>query len=76
MRRKYASCAKLQVSGYSKQNVLCLFFMAYGNPVPCGSKPPISNRVFALNSFVLPIRILGVSFARILSHCSNGVIRD
>ena len=60
--------------GFSKHNVVTLGFKM---PILCyGSKPPVSNRVYALTSVVLPVHSLGVSnaYARGLSPMERVVL--
>ena len=40
-----------------------------------GGKPPISHRVIALNSFVLPAQEVDVSSAPLLGLCPYGLIK-
>ena len=54
-------CPIIAQDRFRKQNVVTLGLQM---PILCyGSKPPVSNRVYALTSVVLPVHSLGVSNA-------------
>lgn len=56
-------CPIIAQDRFRKQNVVTLGLQM---PILCyGSKPPVSNRVYALTSVVLPVHSLGVSNAYI-----------
>ena len=57
----YIKCPEIALDRFSKHNVVTLGLQM---PILCyGSKPPVSNRVYALTSVVLPVHSLGVSNA-------------
>ena len=54
----------------------CIFhIMAYGIHCSLGGNPPMSHRVNALNSFVLPAHEVDVSYAPLRGQCPNGLIQ-
>ena len=57
----YIKCPEIALDRFSKHNVVTLGLQM---PILCyGSEPPVSNRVYALTSIVLPVHSLGVSHA-------------
>jgi hypothetical protein len=58
----------------TKISILCFrLILAVGIHLLSGGKPPMSHRVYALNSFVLPIHEVDVSYAPILGLCPDGI---
>ena len=57
----YIKCPEIALDRFSKHNVVTLGLQM---PILCyGSEPPVSNRVYALTSIVLPVHSRGVSNA-------------
>ena len=56
----------MEVNAYAKLSYTIFSIAAVGIHVSLGGKPPMSHRVIALNSFVLPAHEVDVSHAPML----------
>jgi len=59
-------------TAYANETASSSIIAAIGIHMISGGKPPISRRVNALNSFVLPVHEVDVSHAPILGLCPYG----